>query len=252
MPPYIGLEWPGISTGTYFSNDADTTSAMKDKIEFTIEAVGLCYESLVMSESERISRDLQQGTLSTFFDVPKISYQAVLANQQHLNMSVLVPAGTKTAFVGFVYGHQLWPNKTSLKNITARTKFPDSLRKITFSIAGHETVGFRRGFEGLGLNHGYSSESCRNYFNDLRAEGIIDDIELEEMFPRDAGKKSFIQILLLDLRPYRIKKNTTLYVECEFSANLSPERTNLLTIMMRELQLYKARGFWHTKFTDGE
>jgi hypothetical protein len=244
-PLTTGFEWPAISTGTYFSNTA-ATDEMKD-LEITIESAGLCYESTVMAESQRISRELKNNLLSCYFDIPRITFQALLSKQQSLNMTCLVPAGSRCAYFSIVYGHQLWP--ADKKPISARTKFPTSLRRMSFSIAGHETIASKRGFEQIGGDRGFSSESCRAYFNQLRETGVI-DAELEEMFPREGSKSSFIQVFFLDLRPYRIMNNTTMFIEMEFSSNLSPERCNLLSIFMREMCLYKARGTWHTKFTD--
>ena len=148
-------------------------------------------------------------------------------------------------------GWQLWESKGDKKNISGRARFPTSLRRAVVTIAGHETIGSRVGFEGLGANLGYSSESCRTYFYDLRSQGVFDH-SLEELFPRDPDKSSFIQVLFLDLRPYRITKNTTMFVELEFSSNLSPAKTYLVSIMMREMGLFKSRGVWNTKFTDGD
>ncbi len=248
-PFHLGLEWPGISVGTYFSTTADASNGMKNNLTFTIQSMGLCYESTVMANSQKISSDLQKGSLNLYFDIPKLSYQALQPQQQRLHMSVLVPAGSKACFLAFMFGHQLWEHTADKKNISGRTRFPKSLRKLLLSVAGHESLAFRAGFDGIGGAGGYSSESCRNYFEDLRAQGVI-DWDFEEMFPRDPNKSSFIQALFLDLRGYRIKKNTTMFVEMEFSSNLSPPKTYLVTVFLREVSLYKARGVWNTKITD--
>ncbi len=212
--------------------------------------MGFCYESTVMTASSKIENSLRKGVLQLYFDVPKCSYQALLPNQQRLHLSVLVPAGSKACYIAFAKGHQIWESKGDKKNISGRCRFPTSLRKCIFTIAGHETIGSRGGYEGLGSNLGFSSESCRAYFADLRSQGIIDH-GLEEFFPRDPDKSSFIQIFFMDLRPYRITKNTTMFVELEFSSNLSPVKTYLVSIFMREMAIFKSRGLWNTKFTDG-
>ncbi len=222
---------------------------MVDNLEFTIEAVGLNYESTVMSAGSKIAHDLQKGLLQMYFDVPKISYSALLSGQQRLNIPIFCPAGAKVCFLGFMYGHQLWESKSSKKGISGRTIFPSSLTNATFTLSGHENVGFRRGLEGLGTA-GFASESCRAYFADLKNRGVI-DWNFEDMFPKSPADKSFIQIIFLDLRPYRLSKNTTLNAELEFDSNLSPEQMYLVSIFVQEMALYRARGSWHTKIQDG-
>ncbi len=222
---------------------------MVNNLEFTVEAVGLNYESTVMSSGSKIANDLQKGLLQLFFDIPKISYAALQSGQQRLNVPVFCPAGSKVGYIGFMYGHQLWESKTSKKQLSGRTVFPSSLINATFTLSGHENVGFRRGLDNLG-GAGYSSESCRAYFSDLRNRGII-DWDFEDMFPKSPSDKSFIQIIFLDLRPYRLSKNTTLFAELEFDSNLSPEQTYMVSIFVQELSLYRARGSWHSKIVDG-
>ncbi len=248
-PMHMALEWPGISKGDYFSTNIPAgANGMKSDLIFTIEAVGLNYESTVLSAGSKIANDLQKGLLQLYFDIPKISYSALLAGQQRLNIPIFVPAGSKCVYIGFMYGFQLWPSTASKKNLSGRTIFPNSLINASFSLSGHENVGFRRGLEGLGS--GFSSESCRAYFADLRNRGII-DWDFEEMFPKSPADRSYIQVIFLDLRPYRISKNTTLYAELEFGAALSPEQMYLVSVFVQELALYRARGAWHTKIQDG-
>ena len=77
---------------------------MKTDIEFTISAIGLMYESFVLSSPSKIQSSLERGMLQTFWDVPKLTYQALLPNQQRLHMNVVVPAGAKACYLGFMRG----------------------------------------------------------------------------------------------------------------------------------------------------
>ncbi len=249
-PLLSALEWPAITANSYFSETPAAAGLMKtEELRFVIQSMGLTYESTVMSNSGKIANDLQSGSLQCFFDCPKISYQAMMPSQQRLNMSVLIPAGSKVAYIAFMHGHQLWESKADKKNLSGRTRFPTSLRRAIFTLPGHETIGFRRGFEGIGSSYGFSSDSCWGYYSDLRSQQVV-DYDLEEVFPRAPATYSFLQAFLLDLRPYRIKKNLTMSVELEFSSNLSPEKMYLVSIAVRELSLFRAKGIWNSLFQE--
>ncbi len=247
-PLNSAVEWPGITAASYFSTTADATDAVK-KIDFAIEACGLCYESTVLASGSKIAADLRKSSLTLHFDIPKISYQALLPSQQRLNLNVMIPSGSKCAYVFFMFGHQLWQSDVQKKHLSGRVSFPSSLQRAFFSIPGHESVAFKTGFAGVGAGS-FSSETCRTYFNDLRSQGVI-DCNLEDMFPRVKTEKSYMQAFFLDLRPFRIRTAQTLFVELEFDANLSPRQTYLVSNFVCELSLARSRGLWQSKVTDG-
>ena len=223
---------------------------MKTNVEFTIQSCGLMYESTVLTGGSRISSDLRRNALTMYFDCPKVSYQALLPGQQRLSLNVMVPAGSKCVYLSFMMGHQLWRSQSDKKHLSGRATFPRSLRKALFGLPGHELVAYRRGFDGLGGSLAFSSETCRNYLGDLRACGVL-DYDTEEVFPRDPGVISYLQAFFIDLRPYRLRAPTHLFVELEFSSGLSPAKTYFVSTFVREMGLSKARGMWQTKVTDG-
>ncbi len=225
-PWYAPLDWCAIDAESMI-NDSKLRDDEKKTIKKTrmrLSLIGMQYEKVVADRGASPGSTRRGCT----FDSPFLDKITLEQGHQQIRVTSRVPAGSKLVYFCFLREHQLWHNPQLGKSLTHYFRFPHSLIKFSAALSGRGELFGKRGITNLGGSRGYESLDCRNYFQQIKNQGLV-DFDFEDMFPPgNIVSKSLCQVLVADLRPYSIDKTSHIDITLDFDGNHSPETTKLI------------------------
>lgn len=220
------LDWCSIDAES-MTNDKSLTETQKKSIKKTrirLSLIGMQYEKVVADRGSSPG-STRRGCS---FDSPFLDKITLEQGHQQIRVTSRVPAGSRLVYFCFLREHQLWPNATLGKSLTHYFRFPTSLIKFSAALSGKGELFGKRGLVNPGGARGYDSLDCRNYFQQIKNQGLV-DFDFEDMFPPgNVVSKSLCQVLVADLRPYSIDKTSHIDITLDFDGSRSPETTKLI------------------------
>lgn len=216
----------------YFSDTKPTAKLYAENVKVELQNVRLAYESFV-PKTETMRSEIERHNLTIHYDIPYVNTLMIQENSQHCELKVHVPAGSRYMYAALAPGFTLWPYQGSNRHAKHHFVFPDKLTNLSIYLPSH---GFLI-HPNLGDLHGEGARKnvvLRNYVADLRTNNLIDD-DFDTIFPQafvhttKGFTGSYLQILAIDLRPFKIREEVDLTVTATFNGD-NPCPANLFFV----------------------
>ena len=219
------IDWTKKSSdANYFTDEKPTGENEFINAKIEIASISLGYETYIPS-TDKLRQELNSAVLKFHQDKVGFNYYHIPDGILHNTTTLYVPSKALVGYVNFAFVHQLWPDKASKRNPSARFQFPPNLRNLRFELLGTgnliaENIGPTKG------KAGYLNPVLRGYVSNLNAEGVTDMPFDKFCQNADLSPNSYNQVFFFDLRPYDVSTQRQIIVHYEFDGDGSPK--NLL------------------------
>jgi hypothetical protein len=180
-------------------------------------------------------------------DAPEVLVTSLPSKQNVTSVKFRIPEGTRVIYFVHAYESQLWLDKGSNKNISARFIFPKNLEKLTMDLEGRQNILFSKGLEKPSSQLAAHNWSCQNYFRYLVEKGYYSG-ELTDMFEDNAAPFNYEQVILAPLSDYSVNavKGNTVTLNYEFggTGKLSPENMRVLAFCVSQHMYHHSNHAW--------
>ena len=245
--PWSALfDWCSIGAEALLDDEAyqGAELAVVRPLSLSLARIGMQYEKVVADRGSSPG-STRRGAV---FEAPFIDKITLEQGHQQIRVTTRVPAGSTLVYFCFLKEHQMWYNPTLGKSLSNYFRFPEGLIKFSAALAGKGELFGKRGIRNLGGTLGYGSLDCRNYFQQIKNQGLV-DFEFEDMFPSKKGVVPLCQVLLADLRPYKIARQSHIDVTLDFDGTRSPSTTKMLCcyVFSKRVQPADSGKSWKTQ-----
>lgn len=216
-----------VTMANYFTQDAIERPGGNLKLSF-VDAV-LQYESVELKASEHVKamKQYEDGGSGIYeYDIPRGQHQALTAGQSYTENNFQIMPFARLVYILFLPDHATFMMENTRRPLSGLSRFPARCTKLQLSFAGEESL-ITRNFENFGFPGEDHQISKKIYYEYLKANKMVGD-SYDELFPRENGVTSLIQVFVVDLKSYYSDKTEILSVKCEFSGGqTSPANTQI-------------------------